>query len=498
MEKITNILNNKQNKENYDSCYLSGKTNIKEKNSSSNNTNINKIDFLKTGRLTETKFYSTKKSTHLNLNKKNFDESLKKNQSIKVLTPNNKDFVKNLNNFDYVYRDSYLNRIPMHFSNDNQNYKQENKIFNERVKKEINCSNNIKNNYMIFYEQLNISKNKIKNNEKDYIDTKINLNKETAKEDAHGKKSKFLKLRDPESTNLFLTKLSLQTKNISEKIKINKVNLDKLKIKYDNNCKDVKSSLIDSENLKNEFDNNVSQSIKIENDENDFSFVSLKNEFSFLLEKKDEKENYMLRDIINDVKLAQNKIKYECDDIKNLLRYASDTKSILQIHKTENKFFNIKNKKNIEKAIIKKIENINNNDFPLDKDNFSGKIHRRKLSYDVNKNKNNTKNMNKEHNLMILNNISLSRNTNQNSFSVDKGLFKGENQNEDANQKKLNFHKPKTSDKKRSLTETNFQNYLPNNFDNLEKLIFSVQIFIIHKPFLGSCELPQKCWARFF
>ncbi len=378
MEKITNILNDKHNKENFDSCYLIGNPTINVKNpnnykyntsSNANNNynsifNNNKNDYKHTAKAAENKFFKPNCQQQLqeidftninhngNNNNNNINNNINgkkdivkylKNEGINAFSPKT-NIDNNNNNFKFfdrlnIYRDSNLIRLHMPYASSTFMDKNQNKIFTEKVNNEINSSLNntnnkkTKNNFKLFHEQLNNSKTKhnknnifIRESMEIKPDHKIpeKIKSDNENED---KSPKYIKCRDSETTNLFLTKFNIKNKqkdnsenriflhnnkkntNHSHSSNLNRNfeaekneneflnNKDKDINNKDNTKNQVnfqafpykeKQQLESCKNINNE--HNVSKSIGIEKEAN-LSYYSLKNEFSFLLEKKNRKRS---------------------------------------------------------------------------------------------------------------------------------------------------------------------------------------------------------------
>ena len=402
MGKITNILNNKDNYENFDCCYKLGKLEPNTYKSKEIFSNRNDKDILDKNSIFK------KKIEKKNLNLLNFD----------FLSIDNK---KELN-FDKLNDYEKLN------NKENNNY--EKKFNKNNLRLDPKSSENIKNNYQLFFEKKNSLSEKTNNRD--------NLSN-FKHEDAKVKSSKLMNLKekDVESKTLFLTKFNMKFKNILD----------------GNNSNNFNSSngIGNKINDKNLFDKSDSKSIEIDNQ--DTSYHSLKNEFSFLLENN-KNEIFNLREMLNDVKLAQYKINNECDDIKNLIKTANDTKNKLQMHKTDSKFYN--------KNFISQ-DNVNNKNIF---DNNFNKNKKLKTFYSENKYskfknenlKNNENNSKKLH-------ISESTESKKSNYKIFNISF--ENINDPNNIQKKNTLEKK-SNKIRSLTETNFKFYktITNNKEN--------------------------------
>lgn len=540
MEKITNILNDKQNKENFDSCYLTGNPNDSAKNPNfkfnpkrNANTNNKNDALLKPANSIENRFFKPKEELihHCNLNnakekKQDLEvyENMKKetpkyfkDEGIKAFSPklnNNKlslNFFDNLN----IYRDTNLNRVNMQYASSNFVDKNENKIFTDKVKHEINGNDNVKfavkNNFKLFYQQLNNSKSKQNRNSliRESAENKPESYRDQNKKEKQDKSPKYIKCRDPESTNLFLTKFSMKNKhnnildlknplinkNFSNS---NSLNLNKNpELPNENNIKEKALKLlkigsfdnkeIQLESRKKEIEQNVSKSIDIDS-EADSSYYSLKNEFSFLLEKKGESEVFNLRDIINDVKTAQNKLSSECDDIKNLLKYANDTKSKLQMHKTDNRFYNVKNKldgnnnknfnhqaytNNINNMIINQTNGYLKNTSVANKRSLNSNKKDKPKEKELNEERKNYL-KNQEPNIQEgnfdynkINKNKAIKLPNQNSLSADEYLLSNENPKIAKKERSRVLASNKKSNKKRNLSEANYDPFLPNIADNI-------------------------------
>ena len=259
MGKITNILNNKDNYENFDCCYKLGKLEPNTYKSKEIFSNRNDKDILDKNSIFK------KKIEKKNLNLLNFD----------FLSIDNK---KELN-FDKLNDYEKLN------NKENNNY--EKKFNKNNLRLDPKSSENIKNNYQLFFEKKNSLSEKTNNRD--------NLSN-FKHEDAKVKSSKLMNLKekDVESKTLFLTKFNMKFKNILD----------------GNNSNNFNSSngIGNKINDKNLFDKSDSKSIEIDNQ--DTSYHSLKNEFSFLLENN-KNEIFNLREMLNDVKLAQYKINNE-------------------------------------------------------------------------------------------------------------------------------------------------------------------------------------------
>jgi len=510
MEKITYILNDKEKQENFDSCYLNGKNNNLIKNSEIK-INNNKNEFLKSSLATDNQFYKPEQDInfHVDFHSRNNkfpigeNKHNLKNERIKVLSPKKAEF--KINFFDkFSNRDFNMDKIQMHFASGNLEYKKnENKIFSEKVKNEINTNKSVKNNFKLFYDQLNSSKSKIKRSDyRESIDSKDNINKENGKLEELEKCKIIMKNKDSESQNLFLTKFNMKLKNNLERFGIysickdNNENDKKNSSNYQNFQPDRNQEIFLG-NEKKEIDQNVSKSIDFDNDDN-YSYYSLKNEFSFLLGKKGESEVYNLRDMINDVKIAQNKLSSEYNDIKNLLKFANDTRSKLQMHKTENKFFNVKNKLNNDKGYSNKNRMINgfsskNNYYQSEnKKNLynylkNGKnfINEKDKNIDRDDNKiNASRGKNEIGNLKINinNNNPIKKNNqknfeNQNCVSVDEYLLLADHDKNKVQEEKNIFEVCKKVNKKRSLTEINYKVFFPKVVgEKIEKIFTSSNI----------------------
>jgi hypothetical protein len=512
MEKITNILNNKHSTENFDSCYLNGNPNNNPKYPVDNyySNKINKNDFLKTANCTENKFFLPKQKIYSNINndlnyninnkKYTFEdknEILKhlKNEGLKALSPknnlNNNDNNKNIlffeNKFN-VYRDANLNKLNMPYASSNFSDKYDKKIFTDKINIEINAINNhnknLKNNYKLFHEQFNISKSKQNKNShfRESFENKAESNTENfLKKGDQDKSPKYIKSRDPESANLFLTKFNMKIKNNKNE------NINKLNFSNSNSLKNLpaqneninKESTQKNSNLrlfhfkevllnnkKKEIEYNFSKSIDIDK-ESDSSYHSLKNEFSFLLEKKGESESYNLGDIMNDVKMVQNKLSSECDDLKNLLKFANDTKSKLQMHKTENRFFKVNKKLNSN--------NINNFNYKAYSNNINNMIVNRTNAYlkgisnSKNKNTNSFKKENENFEEKKINENKVNKLLNPNSLSVDEYLLIGENSKINKKEKVKVMEINKKLNKKRAFSDMNYEAILPHISDKIDK-----------------------------
>lgn len=352
MKNLSNILNNKQKSDNFECCYLIGNDRKNHLNRYVTQTHSDK-------------FISNKDKNN------NIYEDI--NKALDLRSFSNDKTAKLMNNNIFIK---------------NSNVANSKQVFENLVEK----NKNLKNNFMLFYENLKIKKvSKQAHFGKDEKQS-LNYHKRSPSKEYQGKihesvkkPIQFFNHKDVEAKNIFLTKFNMKIKN--------HYNIQKNKPLSNNMSDDFK--LISTIKV-DEYDQNknVPKSIEIENENS--SNHSFKEDFSFLIEKDDliQQNVINIRDIINDVKIVQNKLDSECNDINNLLKSANDTKKKILMHKTDYKFFQIN--KNINTNDV-----INSDDkknlspiklfypfLPLKSMNFVSKSNnfKRKTFYSLNKN----------------------------------------------------------------------------------------------------------------